>query len=312
MLESVRIWIRDNWIIREILFSVFRKYIKLIASPKEKEIVIVSPYGMGDTYILCLLAEQICDTYGVESIIMVVIKPHNIITEMFPTKISKVVTIDKIGRRFINRLYISKKERMIIDSRDKQSLKILAIKNVDLFQFIKVNLVITSNSKILKPKISEFAKKSAKVFFETNNLIYGKTVILFPNANSISKLTLEFWNELAKQLSNLGYSTCTNIVNESDSIIENTRPINIPLEFCIPIAEFAGGIISIRSGICDLLSTANTKLVVLYPTSKIIARKTPLECYSLNSMNLSGTAIEYEVNEHDFIYKLDEIIKCFY
>jgi hypothetical protein len=36
----------------------------------------------------------------------------------------------------------------------------------------------------------------------------------------------------------------------------------------IPISELAGTVISVRNGLCDLLSTAKSNLIVLYPNKK--------------------------------------------
>jgi len=158
------------------------------------------------------------------------------------------------------------------------------------------------DSKPLKPKINKSQKKEVLDMFNRMDLPVGKTVILCPHANAVDTkiICTDFWNKLSKSLNKKGLTICVNMPR-NDLYLENTIPINFPLRMAIQVAETAGYVISIRSGFCDLISSAKSKLNVLYPyDAKFFER------FSLKKMNLSDSAFEYEINKYS---NEDELIK---
>ena len=96
------------------------------------------------------------------------------------------------------------------------------------------------------------------------NLKKGRTVILAPYAGSFqSNIPSEAWERLVHSLKSMGYDVCTNCYGEKERPIKNTIPIQFSYEEGIPLIEYAGGFVAVRSGLCDILSQANCSMVIL-------------------------------------------------
>jgi len=92
----------------------------------------------------------------------------------------------------------------------------------------------------------------------------GKTIILSPYAKSVVELPTEFWETLVMEYSAKGYSLYTNIVADEQPI-SGTVPLRLPICQMVPAVEYAGTFIGIRSGLCDVLNTANCRKTVVFP-----------------------------------------------
>lgn len=138
----------------------------------------------------------------------------------------------------------------------------------------------------------------AEQLFKKLSLKKGKTVILAPYAGSfVSEMKIEEWEQLARTLSSLGYSVCTNSCGETEPIIKGTIPIFFPYAEAINVLEYGGGFIALRSGLCDIVSQAKCKMIILYESTFSAAR---YDFFSLKKMRLSESV-------HELIYS-DDII----
>jgi hypothetical protein len=100
-----------------------------------------------------------------------------------------------------------------------------------------------------------------------NNLMalpQGKTVIVAPYAKSIVGLADEYWQEKIKQYKLKGYTVCTN-VSGNENALAGTVPLSFPLNQAIAAVEYAGTFIGIRSGLCDIIDSANCEKTVIFP-----------------------------------------------
>lgn len=102
--------------------------------------------------------------------------------------------------------------------------------------------------------------------FIDNGLIKGKTVILIPNANSMSELRNDFWEELAAYLSGKGYSVCTGTGSIDEEPIRNTCGVFVRIDDFREFVKQAGHIVTVRCGLCDLLDgeLIGNKKIILY------------------------------------------------
>jgi hypothetical protein len=92
----------------------------------------------------------------------------------------------------------------------------------------------------------------------------GKTAILSPYAKSVTALPIELWNEIVADLNERGFKVYTNVVGD-ETPIENTLPISPKICEMKSVVERAGLFIGIRSGLCDIIRTANCRKIALYP-----------------------------------------------
>ncbi len=133
-----------------------------------------------------------------------------------------------------------------------------------------------------KPDLSMPAEYDHDIleFFENNNLIPGKTVILSPYANTVKQLSLFEWDKIAEKLNDMGYVVCTNIGGEYEIPIHNTRPLHIDIEDFPAVVEKAGYFIGTRNGLCDFLIGNKAKKVVFF-SKEVFDLITVKDFYSL-------------------------------
>ena len=101
--------------------------------------------------------------------------------------------------------------------------------------------------------------------FEDKALIErGKTVIIAPYANSVVQPPPEFWRKLVCEYTQQGLQVFTDVFG-NEKKLAGTKPIMIPLKSLVRAVEFAGHFIGLRSGLCDIVSTANCRKTVVFP-----------------------------------------------
>ncbi len=128
-------------------------------------------------------------------------------------------------------------------------------------------LHINPNTIPAKPVISKQSKRKAIELMEALGLPSGKTVVLIPYVASVKPLNGEWWYKIRDKLIEKGFTVITN-VGPHEKPIPGTIGLSVPFNEIIPIAEYAGWVIGIRTGLFDILSSANCKLTILYPKMK--------------------------------------------
>jgi hypothetical protein len=92
----------------------------------------------------------------------------------------------------------------------------------------------------------------------------GKSVILSPHAKSVVKLPSAFWENVAEDYLRRDHEVYTNTTGDEPPI-RGTLPLDVPISQMLSAAEYAGTFIGIRSGLCDVLYTANCHRIVVFP-----------------------------------------------
>lgn len=134
--------------------------------------------------------------------------------------------------------------------------------------------------------------------FKKNNLPEGNTVILLPYANTAPVIAVKFWEALTKGLKEKGFTVCTNSSGIHEPVISGSQKIFFDLRYGLEVVEKAGSIIGLRSGLCDVLSTAEAKKIILYP-DRIYGPDSFMNFYSLSRTGLSNDTIEILIDEND-------------
>lgn len=138
---------------------------------------------------------------------------------------------------------------------------------------------------------SEESIQYVEQLFSKNGLVKGKTVIIFPYAKTAAKLDEKFWEKLVIQLKEKGYEVCTNSSGDSEPAIKGTKPLFFDIRYALETVEAAGYIVGLRSGLCDVISTAKAKKIIIYP-DRFYGPDSFINFFSLNRMNLCDDAIE--------------------
>lgn len=228
-----------------------------------EEHLIICPYkALGDvywamTYLNAYLEEKSIDSYA----IVVVGNPCCEVVKLFG--IEKIAIFDQKNMdALIQCLVFTNDKNSIIAQHDHlytdTSFKILSHKFIHFSDYFKY--VVFGLSKTAK----ETTPICSGDFTLESTMPKGKSVILAPYANSIVEAPIEFWEELALKYQNKGYAVYTNII-PSQNPINGTIPLILPISKMILAVEWAGEFISIRSGLCDVVHSANCKKTLVFP-----------------------------------------------
>lgn len=124
----------------------------------------------------------------------------------------------------------------------------------------------------------------------------GCGVLLAPYAHSLPRLPESFWTALAAALSRAGFVVYTNVAGEGEFAVFGTKALDVPLTELVPVLEWMGCMISMRSGLCELVSSISCAKIVVYP-EKACGMGRVLDVYSLWKMD--GVRDVFEIAYHE-------------
>jgi hypothetical protein len=78
----------------------------------------------------------------------------------------------------------------------------------------------------------------------------------------------------------------------AESTIAGTEPLDVPIELFIAAATAAGAVVSMRSGLCELVAHADCRLTVIYPDEPDDSRRRLARGFSLRESGLRPDANE--------------------
>lgn len=99
---------------------------------------------------------------------------------------------------------------------------------------------------------------------DLDRIVEGKSVVLSPYAKSVPTIDPAIWTDAVKYYTGNGYKCFTNVVRD-EVPLPDTEALDVPLSEMISVLEKAGTFVGIRSGLCDVVRTANCKKIALYP-----------------------------------------------
>lgn len=250
----------------------------LTAKLQPHELGLICPYGIGDIYFVCALASEISRINQDLEIVAIVKQQHQDIPALFSDSITRTVTFQ--SRQIVNsatfarqltpgKLFFAHPSVNFWNGK----IDLVGYKQFNLLDSYRFTFKLDEATALSSPIISQEIRKSAQQRMSNYGLPQAKTAILAPDSSSTPNLTNIridaniFWDIIADKLAAQGY-TVTLLTNREASFLPHLPRIEFPLREAIPIAEMCGWVIAARSGLCDLLATAKTKLTILYPEHK--------------------------------------------
>ncbi len=135
------------------------------------------------------------------------------------------------------------------------------------------------------PSIDENVREEAQRFCLSSNMRPGRSVILFPYAQSLPMPALAAFAKLARDLHLEGWSVYTSTADQEEPVV-GTLGLHIPFHLLIEVAEYCGWVVAIRSGICDITSSARCRRTFIYPSFETLV------AWSVHAMDLARDAHE--------------------
>lgn len=155
-----------------------------------------------------------------------------------------------------------------------------------------------------KPHLNRNTK--IEEILEKQGLIKGRTVVLAPYANSVDpEMSIAEWEEIAFELKKRNYCVVTNCAG-AENPINGTERLTLSYQELLPGVEYCGCIVAIRSGVCEVISSANCKQIVIYENG---IRALNYEYFGLKPMRLSNNEIPIIYSEKIDINKIIEAVE---
>jgi hypothetical protein len=135
------------------------------------------------------------------------------------------------------------------------------------------------------PKVTDDQRRRAAALAEKAGVVPGGSIILFPYAESVEQDAVRHFTKFAAHAMQSGMRVLTSVARE-EVAIEGSSPIFIPFDLLLPFAELAGNVLIIRSGIADILASANCRKLLIY------RHEHQLRAASIIDMGIGNSAVE--------------------
>ncbi|WP_411678493.1 glycosyltransferase family 2 protein [Caproicibacter sp.] len=279
----------------------YQIYQHLLAKYGRDVQILVCPWpGSGDAYIAGMLLKDYLKKNNISNyVVFTSCKPAPVLFQMFvdcKIEIQPQVNCEKLIKFFVflNGENINIKFlHFNIRSHTTIVEKVEGINGVSFFQmYSSVAFALDPSRELLPPRFS-CDKAVISDLFRTHQLEEGNTVILAPYAGSLTSCP-DFWNALAQELIKEGFCVCTNSGSAQEKPIKGTEAVKIPLQSIVPAVEYAGFFVGLRSGLCDIISSAKCKKAILYPSNYRWGFSFSREYLSLHNMPFCTNVEEYE------------------
>ena len=129
----------------------------------------------------------------------------------------------------------------------------------------KIGLRLPSEVALGLPTISPEARRGAALLASASGLMTGRSIVLFPYAQSMPQEATAHLAALAARAMQEGYVVVTSVAGV-EAPIAGTMPVRIPFDLMPTFCELAGHAVVVRSGIADILAAVDCRKVIIYPT----------------------------------------------
>ena len=116
----------------------------------------------------------------------------------------------------------------------------------------------------LSPETKPVLPKRWSEYADVSMIRQGQAVILSPYAKSVTALPGQVWEDIVADYQKQGCQIFTNVTGE-EKPLKGAIPISPAINEMKSVVERAGTFIGIRSGMCDVIRTADCRKIALYP-----------------------------------------------
>jgi hypothetical protein len=150
-----------------------------------------------------------------------------------------------------------------------------------------------------KPVIPKLWREEAAAYGAQVGIEPGRSVILFPDNNSVAPLPEAFWQAMADELGQLDYKVFTNLVGNNAgpraAPLEGTSPIHVTVRLAMPLMELAGRFVSMSNGLACMMNACGVRaqhevLILLPPEGDTVSITDlpPTNAFTAQSMRFAG------------------------
>lgn len=225
-------------------------------------LVVCPNSALGDVYWACAYLPAYCAKEKITHAAVIVIgNGCRQVAEMFG--VTDIVMLDPVEMdELVQGILFNHEENCIIAHHDRPYTdNIIRYLDKHLLTFTDYyKFAVYGLSKVAAP-VRPF---NVSAFEGKHKLAEGKSVIIAPYAKSVVQPSREFWADMVNQCMQQGLKVFTNVFGDEEPL-NHTIPITVPINQMISAVEYAGYFIGLRSGLCDIVTTANCRKTVIMP-----------------------------------------------
>lgn len=247
----------------------------------------VSPFGLGDTYLLCALSKA-WEQKHFKKIGFIVKPSHKVVMDMFRIKNYRIAQFeDHELKKLAKKNPIPERGKIYVAhpayiEAAQSGIAMLNSNRLCFKDLYTAFLGIPYDVELEEPKIIPKLSDGAKGVVDSLGG-FEKLVLLCPEANSVKQVPKSFWYEIVEDYKNKGYTVLVNITKKENAI-SGAKNLKFAISDVVALACKCQIVISLRSGFCDLIAKVAPHLIVFYPTREDLFK------YSLNK--IFGLSIE--------------------
>lgn len=248
------------------IMSGYEIYLHIIEEYGEEAKIIIAPKASGDIYIACSYLEKWMHKDNVTNYVLVGTEKNMIdIAKIYQLSNTKLIT--QSDKELLLDAY------MFLDN--QLNIKLLSgweLRTRNSYFPVQKSSVLFSEkfkyetfglAKEAKPTLPSFTNM---INLEEYKLKQNNTVIIAPYAYSspAPKIRKNTWERLVERIREQGFEVLTVGYGEDEPPIKNTEIIRFSHVDAIGILEYSGMFIGARSGLCDIISSAKCKKIIIY------------------------------------------------
>lgn len=230
-----------------------------------EDFFVICPFAaLGDVYWALSYLPSYCDAQGISSCRIVVVgNGCREVAWMFGY--DKIEVLDQKNMdSLVQGVVFSQEKKALIVHHDRlytdPSLKILQHQLLSFPSFYKeVVYGLPETAKERAPCRGGALSEESKAMMPQKN-----TVIFAPYANSITLVSPSFWEDAVEVYGKKGFRLFTNVASGQEPLT-GTAPLSLPLREMREAVEWAGHVVAMRSGLCDLIHGTTCEKTVVFP-----------------------------------------------
>ena len=299
--------------------------------PQRRSWILVCPVSIGEVWIICALAQAFRDTHGAP-ITIVIRESHKHIPQLFPKVVDRIIIWEddrliKFSQRLIGQGAFAVDEPIIVHPHFQglgrywasltQLLRYPGRGGLTVIDHLRLILQLDWESPLTQTVVPIDWHDDAVIYAKEIGLERDKSVILFPDNNTMPSLPNKFWEDLTVALVRSGKKVFTNMTGTNAGPrtvpFKGSDPINITIKNGIPLVEMAGRFISMANGFQFLLlgsrvRAEHTTILYDFPSSSRLRGSSAkiTDSISIQTMKFYGLPwINSSINE--FVIRSENI-----
>lgn len=232
---------------------------------------VLCPYGIGDTLYVAMMIKAYCEEKKVSKPVCFIVKENHAAIPRWFFGIDSMIALNALvdlldiwavqnsffqGDNFLYGHFPKNQEWELVPEYANAKEKNM------IYRYRTIVMHISENAVLEIPRIPRLSEKEVE-------FVYGigkNTIIMMPYAASSAMVPMAFWEYMAGIFQKLGYKVLTNVKDNTEEPIKGTLSISENLERMVSLCEASAAVISMRSGICDILAQTKTDLIILNTT----------------------------------------------